>query len=88
MEQSTDWGMRRRGAFRDQLTATERCLDAGIAPRWQLFLTKRCLAELDDGRLYALAAAAELRSEHPLGKAVVRCWRAEHGGGLNFLSAV
>ena len=48
MEQSTDWGMRRRGAFRDQLTATERCLDAGIAPRWQLFLTKRCLAELDD----------------------------------------
>ncbi len=41
-----------------------------------------CLAELDDGRLYALAAAAELRSEHPLGKAVVRCWRAEHGGAL------
>ena len=36
-----------------------------------------------DGRwtteeLYALAAGAEGRSEHPLGKAVVSCWRAEH----------
>jgi hypothetical protein len=46
MEENTDWGMRRKGAFRDQLTATERCLDAGITPRWQLFLTKRCLPEL------------------------------------------
>ena len=32
--------------------------------------------------LYALAAGAEGRSEHPLGKAVVSCWRKEHGGGL------
>lgn len=48
MEENTDWGMRRRGAFRDQLAATRRCQEVGITPRWQLFLTKRCLSELDD----------------------------------------
>ena len=48
MDETTDWGMRRKGAFLDQITATERCLTAGIAPRWQLFLTKRCLHELPD----------------------------------------
>ncbi len=48
MEENTDWGMRRKGAFRDQLTATERCYAAGITPRWQLFLTKRCLSELSE----------------------------------------
>ncbi len=48
MEDNTDWGMRRRGAFRDQLAATKRCLDVGITPRWQLFLTKRCLGELHE----------------------------------------
>ena len=48
MEENTDWGMCRKGAFRDQLIATERCLAVGIAPRWQLFITKRCLNELDD----------------------------------------
>lgn len=41
MEENTDWGMRRKGAFKDQLSATERCLAVGIAPRWQLFITKR-----------------------------------------------
>ncbi|MGI6336778.1 MAG: radical SAM protein [Eubacteriales bacterium] len=48
MEQTTDWGMRRPGAFRDQLAATRRCQAVGITPRWQLFLTKRCLPELPD----------------------------------------
>jgi len=48
MAENTNWGMRRKGAFQDQLTATERCLDAGIAPRWQLFITKRSLGELDE----------------------------------------
>lgn len=48
MEDSTDWGMRRSGAYRDQLLATKRCIEAGIAPRWQLFITKRCLHELED----------------------------------------
>ncbi|MCL2867334.1 MAG: radical SAM protein [Clostridia bacterium] len=47
MEKNTDWGTRRKGAFRDNLLAAERLLEAGIAPRWQLFLTKRCLKELD-----------------------------------------
>lgn len=48
MEESTDWGMRRCGAFRDQLAATKRCQAVGITPRWQLFLTKRCLYELGE----------------------------------------
>ncbi|MCL2664559.1 MAG: radical SAM protein [Defluviitaleaceae bacterium] len=47
MEQSTDWGINRAGAFRDNLTATERLIEAGIAPRWQVFLTKRTLSDLD-----------------------------------------
>lgn len=47
MEENTDWFMRRKGAFRDQLAATEACLRAGIAPRWQLFPTKRSLGELE-----------------------------------------
>jgi len=45
MEESTDWGMRRVWAFRDNLLATERLIEAWIAPRWQLFLTKKCLGE-------------------------------------------
>lgn len=48
MEENTDWFMRRKGAFQDQLTSTLRLLDAGIAPRWQLFPTKRSIDELDD----------------------------------------
>ena len=48
MEENTDWGIRRKGAFRDNLLATKRLLDAGIAPRWQLFITKRCISELDE----------------------------------------
>lgn len=48
MEENTDWGMRRKGAFCDQLLATERCLAAGIAPRWQFFVTKRCLHETEE----------------------------------------
>ena len=48
MEENTDWGMCRKGAFSDQLIATERCLAVGTVPRWQLFITKRCLNELDD----------------------------------------
>jgi len=47
MEENTDWGTNRKGAFQDNLLATERLLEAGIAPRWQLFLTKRGLNDLD-----------------------------------------
>ena len=35
---------------------------------------------LSQEELYALAAGAEVRSEHPLGKAVVRCYREKTGG--------
>jgi len=47
-EETTDWFCRRRGAFRDALTATERLLDAGMIPRWQLILTRRLLPEADE----------------------------------------
>lgn len=36
--------------------------------------------EISDEMLYSLAAGAELRSEHPLGKAIVRCY-TEAGNG-------
>jgi hypothetical protein len=48
MEENTDWGMRRKGAFRDNITATERLLSAGIAPRWQIFVTKQALDDLGE----------------------------------------
>ncbi len=37
---------------------------------------RSCLPDVEEARLYTLAAAAELQSEHPLGKAVVRCRQA------------
>lgn len=37
------------------------------------------LADSTEEMIYALAASAEMRSEHPLGKAVVRCYRASTG---------
>jgi hypothetical protein len=46
LERATDWGCRRRGAFRDLLTATERLLAAGIRPRWQLIFTKVLIPDL------------------------------------------
>jgi len=59
LEAATDYFVRRRGAFRDSLLATERLLDAGIRPRWQLFLTERILPELEG----LLALAREMRLE-------------------------
>ncbi len=46
LEQTQDWFCRRGGAFGDSILATERLLDAGIKPRWQLFMTKRILPDL------------------------------------------
>lgn len=60
MDESTDWGMRRHGAFRDQIKATRRCQEVGITPRWQLFLTKRCLPEL--GEFLELMKECEITS--------------------------
>jgi hypothetical protein len=48
MEKTTDYFTRRRGAFLDNLIATECLLEVGIKPRWQLFLTKSIVPELDD----------------------------------------
>jgi len=48
MEGTNDWFHRRKGAFRDALTATERLLDVGMKPRWQIFLTKKLLPEIDE----------------------------------------
>ena len=39
-------------------------------------------ADWPEERLYAYAAAAEQRSEHPLGKAIVRCFHGEEKGTL------
>jgi len=46
LEGTTDFFVRREGAFRDALTATERLLEAGMVPRWQVFLTKPGMPEL------------------------------------------
>ena len=59
MEETTDWFIRRRGAFRDALAATERLLEVGMKPRWQLFLTKRGIPELQE--FMALVARLRLR---------------------------
>lgn len=48
LEETTDWFYQRRGAFRDCLVATERLLEVGTLPRWQLFLTRKILPEVDD----------------------------------------
>jgi len=48
MEETNDWFYRRRGAFQDCIKATERLLDVGMKPRWQLFLTKKIIPELGD----------------------------------------
>ena len=47
LDETQDWFCRRRGAFRDALLATDRLLQAGIRPRWQLFFTTRILPDLD-----------------------------------------
>lgn len=36
-----------------------------------------CMAEMKNEELYAYAASVEARSEHPLGKAVVQCYKVE-----------
>jgi hypothetical protein len=59
MEATNDWFHRRQGAFQDALTATERLLDAGMKPRWQIFLTRKLLPDLDG--LLGLVDRLELR---------------------------
>lgn len=47
LEENTDYFTRRRGSFQDNLLATNRLLEVGIRPRWQLFLNKRLKPELE-----------------------------------------
>ena len=66
LQETNDWFHRRNGAFADALTATERLLNAGMKPRWQLFLTTKLLPELDG--LLALVDQYRLRERvHDLG---------------------
>ncbi len=59
LRETNDWFHRRRGAFDDALIASERLLDAGMKPRWQIFLTTKLLPELNG--LLALADKLRLR---------------------------
>lgn len=59
MEKTTDWFHRRRGAFNDALTATERLLEVGMKPRWQIFLTTKLIPELEE--LLCLVGDLKLR---------------------------
>jgi MoaA/NifB/PqqE/SkfB family radical SAM enzyme len=47
LQETQDWFHRRPGAFQDCLRATERLLEVGMKPRWQLFLTKKILPDAD-----------------------------------------
>ena len=58
LEDTTDYFTRRQGSFHDNLLATERLLNVGIRPRWQLFLTERTIPELD--QFVALIDSLEL----------------------------
>ena len=71
MEETNDWFHRRKGAFRDALAATERLLDAGMKPRWQIFLTRKLLPDIDEllrlvDRLRLRERVRELGSEFQL----------------------
>jgi MoaA/NifB/PqqE/SkfB family radical SAM enzyme len=71
MEETNDWFYRRKGAFQDALIATERLLAAGIKPRWQIFLTRKLLPEIDEmmcliERLKLRKRVQELGSEFQL----------------------
>jgi hypothetical protein len=58
-EETTDWFCRRKGAFADCLAATERLLEVGMKPRWQLFANTRGIGEF--GSLLRRIDAMRLR---------------------------
>jgi hypothetical protein len=47
-QKTNDWFFRRSGAFQDSIVATDRLLEAGIRPRWQLFFTSLIVPELPE----------------------------------------
>ena len=76
MEETNDWFYRRKGAFRDAIAATERLIEVGIKPRWQLFQTKKIIPELGGllkivdklrlrDRVAALGEPFDLFMQHP-----------------------
>ena len=76
----------RQGDALERLAAVRRvAFDKTGTLTWgepELVCAESALPDLDDGELLALTAAAELRSEHPLGKAVVRSLKAKGGEPL------
>lgn len=46
LEENTDYFAGRKGAFKDNLIATDRLIEEGIVPRWQLFLNEKNKGEL------------------------------------------
>jgi heavy metal translocating P-type ATPase len=48
----------------------------------QVIRVQSVLPEIDETDLYTLCAGAEQNSEHPLGKAIVRCFRQENADSL------
>ncbi len=46
LQATNDWFYRRSGAHRDILVATDRLIENGIQPRWQIFLNRKGLPEL------------------------------------------
>lgn len=47
LEETNDYFHGRKGAHRDLILATERLLEEGIIPRWQIYLNKRGVKELN-----------------------------------------
>ena len=58
-EETTDWFCGRKGAFADNVGATERLLDAGMRPRWQLFANAKGIDEF--GTLAGLLGRMRVR---------------------------
>lgn len=48
----------------------------------QVIQTESILSDVSPAELYALCAAAEQLSEHPLGKAITRCYKQETGNAI------
>lgn len=48
LEENTDYFVGRAGAFKDNLIATEKLIEEGIVPRWQLFLNEKNKDELTE----------------------------------------
>lgn len=46
LEENTDYFAGRKGTFKDNLIATDRLIEEGIVPRWQLFLNEENKGEL------------------------------------------